>query len=466
MTEEEIIASLREAYYAFCDCDFKKFRQLLGAVSGALEAYPENHPLRGELILVTALKSFAEPAKLTEGFRLALALIGGRSKVFLKKPALTLDFYNVFGIYYRTGRADEIADELDRAAALFEQLTGSGTETALCYRAQLAYYRGENETALRLAEKAYALARERGNHLVSLCLAELVGNLAKHAGNEKLWNKMNFYIDSVINDPERRRICTETAAMIRAEANMHLGVFKDLPDYIRTGKFGVIPQPNHPLGFAVTENRIPPTLLYPSGITHIQYLFYHKRHIEAINASGMLRLVWGASPYPFGNAYLDLLLASNYRMIGDMESAHFYIESALAQIAPDGLWLIPAEFVLTSMGSFILETVEKYDPEAGTAVRDLGVGYWNKLDDLRSIIHRESLISALNDREFEVALLAADRLSAGEIAKQLFISESTVKFHLSNIFGKLGIKKKAELAAALEKNISYNFSLLKIRKDW
>ena len=99
-------------------------------------------------------------------------------------------------------------------------------------------------------------------------------------------------------------------------------------------------------------------------------------------------------------------------------------------------------------------------------MRDLGIDYWNKIDDLRGIVHRESLISALNDREYEVALLAADRLSASEIAKQLYISESTVKFHLSNIFGKLGIKKKTEIAAALEKNLTNKFSISKIRKDW
>ena len=113
-----------------------------------------------------------------------------------------------------------------------------------------------------------------------------------------------------------------------------------------------------------------------------------------------------------------------------------------------------------------LEPAEKYDAKAGNKVRDLGVDYWNKIDDLRGIVHRESLISSLNDREYEVALLAADRLSSSEIAKQLYISESTVKFHLSNIFAKLGIKKKTEIAAALEKNLSHNFSLMKSRKEW
>lgn len=464
--EEEIIAALRAAYDAFRSCDFKEFRKYLLATRAELEKYPQNHPLQGEWILVQSLPSFAEPQKLVEMFGAAYALIGGKSRVFSEKISMSLDFYNVFGIYYRTGRADEIAELLDKASALFEKLTGGGAETALCYRAQLAHYRGEAENALSLAEKAYDAARANGNYLTALCAAELIGNLAKHAGNEKLWNKMLFYIDSVIADPERRQVCTETAEIIRAEANMHIGVLKDMPDYVKTGNFGAIPQPNHPLGFVIIGKKISPTLLYYVGITHIQYLFYSKQYIEAINKIGMLRNVWRAAPQPFSDAYLDLLLASNYRMLGDMESVYVCVSAAIEKIAPDGLWLIPSEFVLTSMGSYIIETAEKYDPDAGNKVRDLGIDYWNKIDDLRGIVHRESLISALNDREYEVALLAADRLSASEIAKQLYISESTVKFHLSNIFGKLGIKKKAEIAAALEKNLTNKFSISKIRKDW
>ncbi|MBQ8403653.1 MAG: LuxR family transcriptional regulator [Clostridia bacterium] len=466
MTEEEIIAALRASYDAFHNCDFKEFRKILTFVRAEIDKYPQTHPLQGEWILVQSLPFFAEPAKLVEMFGAAYALIGGRSKVFSEKISMSLDFYNVFGIYYRTGRADEIAELLDKASALFEKLTGGGTETALCYRAQLAHYRGESEKALALAEKAYDAARQNGNYLIALCAAELVGNLAKHAGNEKLWHKMMSYIDGVIEDPKRRRICTETAEVIRAEANMHIGVFKDMPEYVKTGDFGAIHQPKHPLGFVIIGNKISPTLLYYAGISHIQYLFYTKQYIEAINKIGVLRNVWRAAPQPFSDAYLDLLLASNYRMLGDMESAYFCVSSAIEKIAPDGLWLIPSEFVLTSMGSYIIETVEKHTPGAGNTVRDLGIDYWNKIDDLRSIVHRESLVSALNDREYEVALLAADRLSTSEIAEQLFISESTVKFHLSNIYGKLGIRKKTEIAAALEKKLTNKFSLMQIRKEW
>lgn len=53
----------------------------------------------------------------------------------------------------------------------------------------------------------------------------------------------------------------------------------------------------------------------------------------------------------------------------------------------------------------------------------------------------------LSEREREVARLAAGGLSNAEIAAKLYISEITVKKHLSAVFEKLGLKRRSQLAA-------------------
>src|SRR6478672_467652 len=61
---------------------------------------------------------------------------------------------------------------------------------------------------------------------------------------------------------------------------------------------------------------------------------------------------------------------------------------------------------------------------------------------------------ALTAREIEILhLLAADRTNR-DIARQLFISEATVKSHLTNIYAKLGVESRAgAVARAMERHI-------------
>jgi DNA-binding CsgD family transcriptional regulator len=55
----------------------------------------------------------------------------------------------------------------------------------------------------------------------------------------------------------------------------------------------------------------------------------------------------------------------------------------------------------------------------------------------------------LTQRESEVAVLLAEGLTNGEIAQRLVISEKTVGHHVSSVLGKLGVRRRAEVASVL-----------------
>lgn len=59
---------------------------------------------------------------------------------------------------------------------------------------------------------------------------------------------------------------------------------------------------------------------------------------------------------------------------------------------------------------------------------------------------RDALIQkGLSNREAEVAELVSKGLSNKEVANQLFVTEKTVKFHLTNIYKKMNVKSRAQL---------------------
>jgi DNA-binding CsgD family transcriptional regulator len=76
---------------------------------------------------------------------------------------------------------------------------------------------------------------------------------------------------------------------------------------------------------------------------------------------------------------------------------------------------------------------------AGRALRSLGVRTWR----------RAAAGAPLTDREQEVVRLVAEGATNREIAQLLFLSPKTVERHVSNVFKKVGVRNRAELASRL-----------------
>jgi DNA-binding NarL/FixJ family response regulator len=60
-------------------------------------------------------------------------------------------------------------------------------------------------------------------------------------------------------------------------------------------------------------------------------------------------------------------------------------------------------------------------------------------------------MESLTERELQVARLVVDRNTNREIGTELFISQKTVETHMRNIFNKMNVSTRVELARAVER---------------
>lgn len=71
---------------------------------------------------------------------------------------------------------------------------------------------------------------------------------------------------------------------------------------------------------------------------------------------------------------------------------------------------------------------------------------------LREVLLKEGL----SNRESEVAELVTQGLSNKEVANRLFVTEKTVKFHLTNIYKKMNVKSRAQLIVWCLPNMTFS----------
>lgn len=62
-----------------------------------------------------------------------------------------------------------------------------------------------------------------------------------------------------------------------------------------------------------------------------------------------------------------------------------------------------------------------------------------------------SRTAALSPAERRILELVADGLTNGQIARQLWVTETTIKFHLTRVYRKLGVANRTAAAMRLQR---------------
>lgn len=154
-----------------------------------------------------------------------------------------------------------------------------------------------------------------------------------------------------------------------------------------------------------------------------------------------------------GNCYAYGLLPANAQgqptialiaLIAHMDTVDA-VDAALDIAAPDGMVSILVHHRNPLNALFAMPSVFL---KHGTLIAKIRAVPTSFIGSLQSVFNRfedEVFPESLTQRELEIATLAASGLHNREIARQLNISEFTVKNHMKTIFSKLDINRRAEL---------------------
>jgi ATP/maltotriose-dependent transcriptional regulator MalT len=192
------------------------------------------------------------------------------------------------------------------------------------------------------------------------------------------------------------------------------------------------------------------------------------RRREAAGAAALAKLTAAASKLPLANAWADHAAAAMALHDGNAKQA---VERALASARTAHDVGAPIEEALSrTLAGRALARANEPDravaelQHAAAALDACGaLGYRDQaereLGKLGHRIHRRTRpgnadgigIETLTARELQVAELVVDRRTNPEIAAQLFLSNKTVESHLRNIFRKMSVSSRVELARTVER---------------
>ena len=191
------------------------------------------------------------------------------------------------------------------------------------------------------------------------------------------------------------------------------------------------------------------------------------RRVEAERAAAAARECAEAIQLPSARAMAELAHAALDLNVGDGDRAADRALSAIANLESVGHAYDAARArtvagrALAIAGNSeraaaeLARAAADFDSFGATRYRAEAEGELRKLG--RTVYHRSAPgsggdgIAALTERELQLARLVVDRKTNPQIAAELFLSQKTVETHLRNIFRKVGVRSRVELARAVER---------------
>ncbi len=445
------------------------------AILGALT--PASDAAAGRIHAVESLNAFFSRRDLRDAelqARQALRLLP-EEDVFFRNMAV----YNLSGVYYLQGRRREGLELLYESAEMGRK---SGNVllavTALCRIGTIQLHIGELFEAKRLFDQALDLARDQEGYVLPVAFAAKLG-LGKiyRAWNEP--EKARDHLEDALRKGAQGRLsyaieAHDTLAFVQeslghsVEATELIGKAADLASQTEMTQSDDAYIASQAALLSIRQDRIGDAELWASTralderleqdanaelspgeriirlyetMVYARLLLAKNRSKEALRVLDQLDFE-RAEQIPTSKQIECLLLSSlTYDRLNRRQEALTQLQLALELAQPGnelGLFLDEGRHLFNLLVQ--LDAQPATEPFQAQIQGSFEAQYAEGEDRDRS----EVLIETLTNREAEVLQFLLTELTVPEIAKELYIAESTVRTHIKNLYGKLGVHSRFE----------------------
>ena len=402
------------------------------------EQLPKNGPLRAEWFLISAYQYYPRLEKMIFMVKKAAPLFDGTcSRIILPEaPWAFGEYFQVSEFHQMAGEADKEADLLETFIAIYSPLTGGhGSGADALFRSELAFMRGDTATAEIFAYKAVFQAESRRQSIIQLGAALTLARIAKQNADVAGWQAAVASMEHAASIPAQKTFIVQSVLDIaRSALLVELGFHERIAGWLKNGEFS-------------GEKLLRP-LQADAYYVHFMYVLFNgdfNRLIGELEA-----LLPQLRKRSVSSEFVCLILSAiGHCGAGNRAQAGSILEQAAEKGIPDGLIHILVDFSPLLQGlaeELIKNNYPRYNASFTRFTAQFAAGW----DKLHNAIATDGLPPSLSKREREVAILVGEGLHNSEIAKKLFVSESTVRTHLRAIFQKLDIDRRAKLAEKLK----------------
>lgn len=341
----------------------------------------------------------------------------------------TLGIPSVFNLFHRE---DDIAesenDKLENMLLSYYKLSeGHGKGSGALFKAEMLFNSGNYEAAETLCHKAIYMADSRNQTCISLGALLLLARISTISGDVDAFEESVAAFRKKTNDPNYCNMIE----MCEGYMYSLIDVKEKIPEWLKD--------------YTTIEKKLNVMAISYANIIYGKYLLLNGEFQKFLGISSQFIGVASLFNQVMPKIYTYIYIAIANFCTGNKEKAIKINTEAIELAIKDNIIMPFLENM--EMYEEIFDEIN-YPYDFRSFIKKLKAQHKKYIANTKSLKksahHKENF--GLTQREYEVAKLAAKRLSNKEIAEELYIAESTVKSNMKIIFSKLGINARTELS--------------------